>query len=133
MANLPAHVVRFDAWVDPAFDARLSREPGLALAVHPMPATPGAARAALAGAHVYHVSAARDELPAHCRVGPELLAQCPSLLCASSYGAGYDPIFHVREAGSTYGAMAYHLKSKLGSRGKAAREIAPALRRALSI
>jgi XTP/dITP diphosphohydrolase len=48
-------------------------------------------------------------------------------------GTGYDPIFHVREAGSTYGAMAYHLKSKLGSRGKAAREIAPALRRALSI
>ena len=92
MPSLPVHVVRFDAWVDPAFDARLTHEPGLALAVHPMPATPEAALAALAGAHVYHVSAARDELPAHCRIGPELLARCPSLLCASSYGAGYDPI-----------------------------------------
>ena len=92
MPDLPVHVVRFDAWVDPAFDARLGREPGVVLTVHPMPVTPEAALAALAGAHVYPVSAARDELPAHCRVGPELLTQCPSLLCASSYGAGYDPI-----------------------------------------
>jgi D-3-phosphoglycerate dehydrogenase len=88
----PARVVRFDAWVDPFFDERLAREPGIELAVVPMPASADLALAALAGAHVYHVSAARDELPAHCRVGAELLASCPSLLCASSYGAGYDTI-----------------------------------------
>jgi inosine/xanthosine triphosphate pyrophosphatase family protein len=48
-------------------------------------------------------------------------------------GGGYDPIFHVREAGCTYALMPQHLRSKLGSRGKAARQIAPALRRALGL
>jgi D-3-phosphoglycerate dehydrogenase len=92
MTKPAIRVVRFDAWVDPAFDARLRREPGIALAVHSMPTSPAIAHAALADAHIYHVSAARDELPAHCRVDDELLARCPQLLCASSYGAGYDPI-----------------------------------------
>lgn len=48
-------------------------------------------------------------------------------------GAGYDPIFHVREAGTTYGAMGEHLRRRLGSRGKAARQIAPGLKRALGL
>ena len=48
-------------------------------------------------------------------------------------GPGYDPIFWVREAGSTYSAMGEHLKSKLGSRGKAARQLAPGLRRLLGL
>jgi XTP/dITP diphosphohydrolase len=48
-------------------------------------------------------------------------------------GAGYDPIFHVREAGTTYALMAPHLKTKLGSRGKAARQIAAGLKRCLGI
>ena len=48
-------------------------------------------------------------------------------------GAGYDPIFHVREAGTTYARMPEHLRHKLGSRGKAARTIAPGLKRALGV
>jgi non-canonical purine NTP pyrophosphatase (RdgB/HAM1 family) len=43
------------------------------------------------------------------------------------HGAGYDPIFFVREAGCSYADMPEHLKSKLGSRGKAARQLAPDL------
>ncbi len=43
-------------------------------------------------------------------------------------GAGYDPIFWVREAGCSYAAMSPHLKARLGSRGKAARDLAPGLR-----
>jgi len=48
-------------------------------------------------------------------------------------GGGYDPIFWVREAGCSYAQMSAHLKSKLGSRGKAARELAPALRQLLGL
>lgn len=48
-------------------------------------------------------------------------------------GPGYDSVFYVREAGSTYARMAAHLKSKLGSRGKAARAIAPGLKQLLGI
>lgn len=40
-------------------------------------------------------------------------------------GAGYDPILHVREAGCSYARMGEHLRQRLGSRAKAARELAP--------
>jgi Xanthosine triphosphate pyrophosphatase len=40
-------------------------------------------------------------------------------------GAGYDPIFYVREAGCSYARMGEHLRLRLGSRAKAARELAP--------
>ena len=52
---------------------------------------------------------------------------------AEGPGGGYDPIFWVREAGLTYGAMPQHLKLKLGSRGKAARQMAPGLKAALGL
>ena len=48
-------------------------------------------------------------------------------------GGGYDPIFWVREAGCSYAEMPAHLKTKLGSRGKAARELAPGLRQLLGL
>lgn len=48
-------------------------------------------------------------------------------------GGGYDPIFWVREAGCTYAEMTPHLKARLGSRGKAAREMAPGLRHLLGL
>ena len=49
------------------------------------------------------------------------------------HGPGYDSLFYVREAGSSYALMGPHLKAKLGSRGKAARQLAPDLRRLLGI
>jgi len=48
-------------------------------------------------------------------------------------GAGYDPVFHVREAGSSYARMSDNLRSRLGSRGKAARSMAPQLLRLLGL
>ncbi len=48
-------------------------------------------------------------------------------------GGGYDPIFWVREAGCTYAQMSDHLKARLGSRGKAARQMAPGLRQLLGL
>ena len=92
MSTVEKRVVRSDLWIDPAFDARLAREPGVSLGVFAVRGNAAAARDMLAGAHVYHVSAAKDELPREWFVGPELLARCPQLLCVSSSGAGYDTV-----------------------------------------
>lgn len=92
MSALRKRVTRFDSWIDPVFDARLRQATDIDLQVHAMPASASETAAALRDTHVFHVSAAKDELPRHCLVSAELLAQCPQLLCASSYGAGFDPI-----------------------------------------
>jgi len=55
------------------------------------------------------------------------------LTAPRGHGGGYDPIFWVREAGLTYAQMGPHLKDKLGSRGKAARALAPELKRLLQL
>ncbi|MEB3200461.1 MAG: non-canonical purine NTP pyrophosphatase [Synechococcaceae cyanobacterium] len=49
------------------------------------------------------------------------------------HGVGYDPLFHVREAGCSYARMTEHQRARLGSRGKAARALAPALHRQLGL
>ncbi len=92
MSAVTARVVRFDSFINPVFDERLHSEAGIELQVHAMPASQAAADAALKGAHVYHVSAAKDELPPFAFVTAALIEACPDLLCASSTGAGYDPI-----------------------------------------
>jgi D-3-phosphoglycerate dehydrogenase len=85
-------VVRSDLWINPAFDERLAREPGVSLGVFAVRGAAAAAWDMLAGAHVYHASAAKDELPREWFVSPELIARAPQLLCVSSSGAGYDTI-----------------------------------------
>ena len=85
-------VVRSDLWIDPVFDARLAKEPDVSVGVFAVRGAAAAARDLLAGANVYHVSAAKDELPKEWFVTRELLAQCPQLLCVSSSGAGYDTV-----------------------------------------
>jgi len=85
-------VVRSDLWISPAFDERLAQESGMALHVFPVRGGDAAAWSALASAHVYHVSAAKDELPREWFVTRELLGRCPSLVCVSSSGAGYDTV-----------------------------------------
>jgi D-3-phosphoglycerate dehydrogenase len=85
-------VVRSDLWINPAFDAGLADRPGVSLAVFPARTNAALAWDMLGAAHVYHVSAAKDELPREWFVGPELIARCPNLLCVSSSGAGYDTV-----------------------------------------
>lgn len=85
-------VVRLDVWIDGAFDQRLARERDITLSVGAASGDDSASWQALQGAHVYHVSAAKDELPRQWFVQPTLLARCPELLCVSSTGAGYDTI-----------------------------------------
>jgi XTP/dITP diphosphohydrolase len=48
-------------------------------------------------------------------------------------GRGYDSLFWVREAGCTHAAMTDEQRSRLGSRGKALRRIADALRGELGL
>jgi D-3-phosphoglycerate dehydrogenase len=88
----PKRVVRLDVWVDPAFDARLRGEPGVELLVIDSKGSKESILAGLSAAHVYHVSAAKDELAREWFVTGALLERCPQLLCVSSYGAGYDTI-----------------------------------------
>ncbi len=56
------------------------------------------------------------------------------LLQAPAYaGGGIESLFWVREAGCSYGELNTAQLSKLGSRGKAARALAPGLRRRLHL
>jgi len=88
----PTRVVRSNLWIDSAFDERMSREPGVSLRVFDVQGSPSAAWDALSSAHVYHVSAAKDELPREWFAGTELVGRCPDLLCVSAGGAGYDTV-----------------------------------------
>ena len=85
-------VVRFDLHVNPAFDERLKREPSIELRVAPVPRSDAEVGAALAGADVYHVSSARNEMANFAFVTEALLQRNPSLLWVSTYGAGYDSV-----------------------------------------
>lgn len=85
-------VVRFDFWINPAFDERLAREDDVELAVAARMGDERAAWKLLEGAQVYHVSPAKNELPVQWQVGEALLARCPQLLCVSSAGAGHDTV-----------------------------------------
>jgi len=92
MASIEKRVVRSDLWINGAFDERLAREPDVSLSVFPVRGNAAAAWDLLSAAHVYHASAAKDELPREWFAGAELLARCPQLLCVSSSGAGYDTV-----------------------------------------
>ena len=67
------------------------------------------------------------------RLESQGICQGVILTAPDGSGAGYDPIFHVREAGSSYARMGEHLRLRLGSRGKAARELAPGFRALLGL
>ncbi len=60
---------------------------------------------------------------------------CRGLVLRSpqGHGPGYDPIFYVREAGASYAQLNAHQKSRFGSRGRAARAMAPQLRACLGL
>lgn len=85
-------VVRSGTWTNPIFDELLNRHPGLDLDVFAIAGADEEGWNKLAQAHVYHLMASRDDLPARWHVTDELLQRCPNLLCVSSSGAGYDTI-----------------------------------------
>jgi D-3-phosphoglycerate dehydrogenase len=85
-------VVRFDAVVNPLFDQRLRAEPDIELAVCPAPKSHEDVERALAGAHVYHASSARNEMAQYAFVTETLLERNPHVLAVSTYGAGFDSV-----------------------------------------
>ena len=85
-------VVRFNLWYHPAMEERFAREPDIELRTCDLKGSEDEAWSNLAQARAYQVSAARDELPRQWFVTSELLARCPSLLCVSTTGAGYDTV-----------------------------------------
>lgn len=82
-------VVRFDHFVHPAFQARLAGEPDIDY-LELSQNDEGASWAAFERAHVYQISAAKDELGKQWWASGPLLEKSPQLLCVSSSGAGYD-------------------------------------------
>ncbi len=85
-------VVRFPFFVDPVFEERLALEPGVEVACVPMPPDFEGVARALAGAQVYHIHSAKDELPPQGYVTAALLERCPQLIAISTYGAGFDTV-----------------------------------------
>jgi D-3-phosphoglycerate dehydrogenase / 2-oxoglutarate reductase len=92
MAGIQKRVVRSDLWISPAFDERLAGERDVSLSIFSVRGNAAAAWDTLSAAHVYHISAAKDELPKEFFARGELLARCPDLLCVSASGAGYDTV-----------------------------------------
>ena len=85
-------VARFDIRINPAFDERLRSEPDIELVLAPLPKSDADVGAALAGADIYHVSSARNEMAKYAFVTPQLLERNPHVLAISTYGAGYDSV-----------------------------------------
>ena len=85
------HVTRFDLWINPVFDEIVGADPAVTLEVAPV-RDAGKGWAALERAHIYQISAAKDELGAQFRATQALVERCPQLLCVSSAGAGYDTV-----------------------------------------
>lgn len=90
--NRVMQVCRLDFWISPIFDEMIRGNPQLALQVAPRHGDDARTLAALRQAHAYHVSAAKDELPAQWFVNQALIEHCPQLLCVSSGGAGFDTV-----------------------------------------
>ncbi|MBO1112416.1 hydroxyacid dehydrogenase [Bordetella petrii] len=111
-------VVRLNLWTDPAFDRIIGASPDTALTVVDLASPPETIRAQLGQADIYHVSAAKDEVPPQWQVTRELIRHCPSLVCASTSGAGYDTvdvdactehgILVVNQAGGNAASVAEH-------------------------
>ena len=85
-------VVRFNFWLNPAFDAHMAKLKDVAFKVCRHEDADEVNLREFSDAHVYHICAARDEVPPQFWVNDALLANTPNLLVASSSGAGYDPI-----------------------------------------
>jgi D-3-phosphoglycerate dehydrogenase len=88
----PWRVARFAQIINPIFDERLRAAPGVELRVSPLAKNQEDVDRALAGADVYHVGSARNEMSTLTFVTPAFLERFPTLLCVSTYGAGYDSV-----------------------------------------
>ncbi|HLU80240.1 MAG TPA: hydroxyacid dehydrogenase [Burkholderiaceae bacterium] len=89
---MSVNVVRLDLWIDPCFDQLLLEQPGVELSIMKLSDPAEDNWKKLAQAAIYHVSAAKDEVPASYQVSRELLGRFPNVKVVSSTGSGYDTI-----------------------------------------
>lgn len=85
-------VVRLDVWTDPCFDEILAGNAHITLDVLERNGDQARNSDLLSRADIYHISAARDEVPAELQVTAKLIRQFPNLKCISTSGAGYDTV-----------------------------------------
>src|SRR3546814_2243334 len=85
-------IVRLDVWTAPCFDEILAQDSSLALDVLERNGDQTRNFDLLSSADIYHISAARDEVPPALQVTAELIRRCPNLKCVSTSGAGYDTV-----------------------------------------
>ena len=85
-------VVRFDFWLNPVFDQHMGKLEDVDVVVCQYSDDEQKTLALFKDAHIYHICAARDEVPKQWLVDDALLQKMPNLLCASTSGAGYDPV-----------------------------------------
>lgn len=84
------HITRFDVWMNPIFDESMRADDSVTLEIAPI-GDSDKGWAALERAHIYQITAAKDELvPFHAH--QSLIDRCPNLLAVSSVGAGYDTV-----------------------------------------
>ena len=69
-ASAPWRVARFNQWINPVFDQRLAQELNIQLDVAPLRDDDAQAWDILKNAHIYQISAAKDELPLHWYAAP---------------------------------------------------------------
>ena len=74
------------------FDEQLSKAPDINLTVCKQTDSDEKNLEKFKSAHIYHILAARDEVPPQWHVTDDLLNQCKNLICISTSGAGYDPV-----------------------------------------
>lgn len=86
------NVFRLDFWLNKVFDENLSKDPAINLKVCKQADTDEVNLGFFKIANIYHIHAARDEVPPQWHVTEELLSKCPDLICVSTSGAGYDPV-----------------------------------------
>ena len=91
MSGAGKTVIRFNHWIHPDMIARFEREPDVELVTFEQDQVEPA-WSAMATAHAYQISAAKDELAPQWQANAALLERAPRLLCVSSGGAGYDTV-----------------------------------------
>jgi D-3-phosphoglycerate dehydrogenase / 2-oxoglutarate reductase len=139
-SNQKLRIVRLDLPLDGAtFDAQVIAEDSVSLTVCRAHGDDAATWRALERAQLYHISSARDDLPAMWFAGAPLLARCPELLAVTTFGAGYDTVdvqactaagvCVVNQAGSNAGAVAEHTFGLMIGLSKRIGEIDRRLRR----
>lgn len=86
------NVFRLDFWLNKVFDETISKDPAITLKVCKQSDPDSINLEFFKTANIYHIHAARDEVPTQWHVTDKLLEKCPDLICVSTSGAGYDPV-----------------------------------------